>query len=214
MLLSRWTRGRCPLWGTAPSRVQLTKVYHVESAADTEEEGTQGDGSDSDVAMIGNNPLGSKAGNDRSEKLRSYLRGFTTEAERIKGSIYSAEECEKRWGRRLVMPERLEVLEVLPDGSVANITHVLIMASTTGMNAAEALAATTHGCDTCKKTNINFSQCILVDVVGGRRVTYCKQCYMESMKDDPDDHRACRATTEWGRRHRALGHGVQARQNR
>ena len=74
----------------------LTKVTDVRMDADTEVEFIESDGSDSDTPMIGNNPLRSEAGNARSEMLREYLKGFTTEAEKIKGHVYSKGECEKR----------------------------------------------------------------------------------------------------------------------
>ena len=96
------------------------------------------------------------------------------------------------------MSSDLEVLEMLPVGSAVNITQVLIMANTTGMDAAEALSSTTHGCNTCRKTNIHFSKCIIVNIVGNKRTTLCKQCYMETVMDDPDDSRASRGTAAGG----------------
>ncbi len=114
------------------------------------------------------------------------------------GSVYNAEKCEKRWGRRLVMSEDLKVLETMPDGSAVDITQVLIMANATGFNAAEALNATTMSCSAGGKANLLFSAGILTEVVDGVRFYRCKFCYMEAVKDDPDDHRASRGTAEGG----------------
>ncbi len=72
------------------------------------------------------------------------------------------------------------------------------MANPTGMDAAETLTATRHSCNNCKRTNVNFSQCILVNVIGDNRITFCKQCYVETVKDDPDDCRASRGTAADG----------------
>ncbi len=44
-----------------------------------------------------------------------------------------------------------------------------------------------------------FSSAILTDVVDGVRFHKCKFCYMEAVKDDPDDHRASRGTAEGGK---------------
>ena len=59
-----------PAWGLAALRAQLTRVNDVSVDADTEVEFIESDGSDSDTSMIGNNPLRSQAGNDRSESLQ------------------------------------------------------------------------------------------------------------------------------------------------
>ena len=97
--------------------------------------------------MIGNNPLRSQAGNAKSAELRSYLGQLAAKAECIKGNIYSEEERELHWNRRLVMSSDLEVIEMQADGSAVNMTEVLIMANTTGMDAAETLSAARHSCN-------------------------------------------------------------------
>ena len=39
---------------------------------------------------------------------------------------------------------------------------------------------------------------VLVNIVDNKRITHCKQCYMETVKDDPDDSRASRGTAAGG----------------
>ncbi len=96
------------------------------------------------------------------------------------------------------MSSDLEVIEMQEDGTAVNITEVLLMANTTGMGAAETLSAARHSCNCCKRTNVHFSQCILVNVIGGPRITICRQCYVETVKDDPEDFRASRGTAPDG----------------
>ena len=89
--------------------------------------------------------------------MRFYLSTFTSEAEKLKGSIYSAESREQRWGRKIDMSDDLRVLEMMPDGSAVDITHVLIMANTTGLDAPEAPNSTTMPCSPGGKPTLHSS---------------------------------------------------------
>ncbi len=100
---------------------------------------------------VGDNPERSAQANEHARQLRAYLAEFTSEAERIKGIIYGEEARRTRWNKHLVMSDDLEVIERQEDGKAVNITEMVRMANTTGMDAAETVNAATHSCDNCGK---------------------------------------------------------------
>ena len=64
------------------------------------------------------------------------------------------------------------------------------MACTSGFNAAEALAAISHKCRPRGESCVGISRVILMDVLYEGAVYWCRQCYSDNCKSDPDDTRA------------------------
>ncbi len=88
-----------------------------------------------------------KKASEDARQIRACLAGFATEAERIKGRIYGPEERAARWDKHLVISLGLEVIEMQEDGTALSITEVLLMADTTGVDAAETLKPDRHSCN-------------------------------------------------------------------
>ena len=74
-----------------------------------------------DEARFGFNPLRPERYNANAKELRAYLVKFTTEAEKIAGETYSAEQLSERCGKSIVLSDDLKVLEVSKDGIVTDV---------------------------------------------------------------------------------------------
>ena len=170
----------------------MTKGYHVDLAIRNGEDEEANDVSIGDFVEVGDNPERSAQANEHARQLRAYLAEFTSEAERIKGRINGEEDRRARWNRHLVMSEDLEGIEVQEDGKAVNITEMIRMADTTGMDARETVKSTTHSCDNCGATHIPFSQTILMEISEGKRTIFCRPCYAEACRYDVEDARASR----------------------
>mgnify|MGYP000025575499 CR=1 FL=1 len=119
--------------------------------------------------------------------LREKLLQFVTDAESIKGEVCGAKAVEERWSKRLVMSDDHTVIEIQPDGMAVDLTAAMAMACTAGFNADEALQAVSHTCVLCNEPKIGVSTVILLDVFEEAHVYWCRQCYSNSCRDNPQD---------------------------
>ena len=150
------------------------------------------DESEGDVESTGDNQARPAHGNVEARRLRKLLLEFATEAERIKGEIYGAAAVADRWNKKLVMSNDLVLMEMHEDGPATDITNMVNMANTTGMDAKEALDASRHTCAKCGYAAKGFSDVILKDVTASGHAYWCRQCYSDSCRGDVDDDRAWR----------------------
>mgnify|MGYP002811312805 CR=1 FL=1 len=162
----------------------MTKGYHVDLAIRNGEDEEANDVSTGDFVEVGDNPERSAQANEHARQLRAYLAEFTSEAERIKGRINGEEDRRARWNRHLVMSDDLAVIEMHEDGKALDITTVIRMANTTGMDAQEAGEATTHSCDSCGVSCLHLSGTILMGISEGRHAIFCRPCYSNVCTDD------------------------------
>ncbi len=109
------------------------------------------------------------------------------ETKKIKGRISGKGALETRWSRRLVMSEDKAGLEITHEGEYVDITVGLAMACPSGFNAAEALAAISSKCRPCGESLVGVSRVILMDVLYEGLVYWCRQCYSDNCRSDPDD---------------------------
>ena len=93
----------------------------------------------------------------------------------------------------MVMSNDLVLMEMHEDGPATDITNMVSMANTTGMDAKEALDATRHTCANCGYAAKGYSEVILKDVTEKGHVYWCRKCYSNSCKDDAEDQRARRS---------------------
>jgi hypothetical protein len=82
------------------------------------------------------------------------------------------------------------VVEMRPNGDCVNLTAALSIAWASMRR--RPLGAVSHVCAVCKKLPIGAPTVILMDVQDGSHTWWCRRCYSDKIKDDPEDNRAGR----------------------
>ncbi len=114
--------------------------------------------------------------------LGEKLLRFVTEAENIKGELYGAKAMVESWSKRLVgdvgRPHGHRDTPRRFGGA---------MACTSGFIADEALQAASHTCVICGVPKIGISTVMFMGVLAEGNLSWCRQCYSDACKDDPND---------------------------
>ena len=97
---------------------------------------------------------------ERTRKIQESLLEWGNASAMIKGELYGKEATEARWNRRIAVSTDHRVVEMDSEGRAVDITNALIMANSTGFDAAEANEAVTFTCSLCNSSGLGHSKFI------------------------------------------------------